>query len=256
MGEGELPLDWGMGETLAYATLLDEGHGVRLSGEDVGRGTFSHRHAVLHDQNREKWDDGTYVPLQHVKAETGEIRDHRLGAHRAGRRGLRVRLLHVGPDPPRDLGGAIRRFRERRAGDHRPVHQRRRSEVGADLRPGHAAAARVRRPGTRAFVGAPRALPATVRAAQHAGMRPDDAGAGVPHAAAADAPQIPEAADRDEPEEPAPAQGSGVLARGSCHGRLPEGHRRGGQARREERAARARVLGQGLLRAARVSPGA
>jgi len=66
MGEGELPLDWGMGETLAYATLLDEGHGVRFSGEDVGRGTFSHRHAVLHDQNREKWDDGTFVPLQHV----------------------------------------------------------------------------------------------------------------------------------------------------------------------------------------------
>jgi 2-oxoglutarate dehydrogenase E1 component len=67
MGEGKLPLDWGMGETLAYATLLDEGHGVRLSGEDVGRGTFSHRHAVLHDQNRDKWDGGSWIPLQHVK---------------------------------------------------------------------------------------------------------------------------------------------------------------------------------------------
>ena len=67
MGEGKLPLDWGMGETLAYATLLDDGYGVRLSGQDVGRGTFSHRHAVLHDQNREKWDSGTWVPLQHLK---------------------------------------------------------------------------------------------------------------------------------------------------------------------------------------------
>jgi 2-oxoglutarate dehydrogenase E1 component len=67
MGEGKLPLDWGMGETLAYASLLDEGHGVRLSGEDVGRGTFSHRHAVLHDQNRDKWDGGSWTPLQHVK---------------------------------------------------------------------------------------------------------------------------------------------------------------------------------------------
>ena len=67
MGEGKLPLDWGMGETLAYATLLDQGYGVRLSGEDVGRGTFSHRHAVLHDQNREKWDSGSFVPLEHVK---------------------------------------------------------------------------------------------------------------------------------------------------------------------------------------------
>ena len=67
MGEGRMPIDWGMGETLAYATLLDQGYGVRLSGEDVGRGTFSHRHAVLHDQNREKWDSGSYVPLEHVK---------------------------------------------------------------------------------------------------------------------------------------------------------------------------------------------
>jgi 2-oxoglutarate dehydrogenase E1 component len=47
--------------------LLNEGYGVRLSGEDVGRGTFVHRHAVLHDQNREKWDSGTWVPLEHLK---------------------------------------------------------------------------------------------------------------------------------------------------------------------------------------------
>ncbi|MCC7326315.1 MAG: 2-oxoglutarate dehydrogenase E1 component [Burkholderiales bacterium] len=66
MGEGALPVDWGMGETLAYATLLDDGYGVRLTGEDVGRGTFSHRHAVLHDQNRERWDMGAYIPLQHL----------------------------------------------------------------------------------------------------------------------------------------------------------------------------------------------
>ena len=67
MGEGRLPLDWGMGETLAYAALLNDGYGVRLSGQDVGRGTFSHRHAVLHDQHREKWDSGTWIPLEHVK---------------------------------------------------------------------------------------------------------------------------------------------------------------------------------------------
>ena len=67
MGEGKLPLDWGMGETLGYATLLNDGYGVRLTGEDTGRGTFSHRHSVLHDQNRERWDTGDYVPLQHIK---------------------------------------------------------------------------------------------------------------------------------------------------------------------------------------------
>ena len=67
MAEGKQPLDWGMGETLAYATLLDQGYGVRVSGQDVARGTFAHRHAVLHDQNREKWDSGTWIPLQHLK---------------------------------------------------------------------------------------------------------------------------------------------------------------------------------------------
>ncbi len=66
MAEGALPLDWGMAELLAYASLLVEGHGVRLTGQDSGRGTFFHRHAVLHDQARERWDDGIYVPLQHL----------------------------------------------------------------------------------------------------------------------------------------------------------------------------------------------
>ena len=51
-------------------------------------------------------------------------------------RGLRVRLFDVRPDAARDLGSAVRRFRQRRAGDHRPVHQRRRSQVGPDLRAG------------------------------------------------------------------------------------------------------------------------
>jgi 2-oxoglutarate dehydrogenase E1 component len=66
MGRGELNVDWGMGEHLAFASLVASGYAVRLSGEDCGRGTFTHRHSVLHDQNREKWDEGTYTPLQHV----------------------------------------------------------------------------------------------------------------------------------------------------------------------------------------------
>ncbi|MCG2583112.1 2-oxoglutarate dehydrogenase E1 component [Massilia sp. TS11] len=66
MGRGELNLDWGMGEHLAFASLVSSGYAVRLTGQDAGRGTFVHRHAVLHDQNRERWDAGTYVPLAHV----------------------------------------------------------------------------------------------------------------------------------------------------------------------------------------------
>ncbi|GAB4169599.1 MAG: 2-oxoglutarate dehydrogenase E1 component [Rhodocyclaceae bacterium] len=67
MGAGRLPVDWGMGEALACATLLVSGFGVRISGEDSGRGTFFHRHAVLHDQNRERWDEGIWVPLAHLQ---------------------------------------------------------------------------------------------------------------------------------------------------------------------------------------------
>ncbi|SFW24616.1 2-oxoglutarate dehydrogenase E1 component [Nitrosovibrio sp. Nv17] len=68
MGEGKLPLDWGMAETLAYAALLLDGFPIRISGQDSGRGTFFHRHAVLHDQNKERWNEGVYIPLRHVAA--------------------------------------------------------------------------------------------------------------------------------------------------------------------------------------------
>ncbi|MBC5766705.1 2-oxoglutarate dehydrogenase E1 component [Ramlibacter albus] len=66
MGRGEVNVDWGMGEHMAFASLVASGFAVRLSGEDCGRGTFTHRHAVLHDQNREKWSEGTYTPLCNV----------------------------------------------------------------------------------------------------------------------------------------------------------------------------------------------
>ena len=66
MGRGDTPVDWGMGESMAFASLVASGYPVRLSGEDSGRGTFTHRHAVIHDQNREKWDTGTYVPLSNA----------------------------------------------------------------------------------------------------------------------------------------------------------------------------------------------
>ncbi|MBY4898809.1 2-oxoglutarate dehydrogenase E1 component [Cupriavidus sp. AU9028] len=66
MGRGDQPLDWGMGEHLAFASLVASGYPVRITGQDAGRGTFTHRHAVLHDQNRERWDAGSYVPLQNV----------------------------------------------------------------------------------------------------------------------------------------------------------------------------------------------
>lgn len=62
MQAGGLPINWGYAETMAYATLAFEGHPIRLTGQDIGRGTFSHRHAALHNQK----DGSTYIPLQHL----------------------------------------------------------------------------------------------------------------------------------------------------------------------------------------------
>ena len=62
MAAGELPLDWGFAENLAYASLLRDGHKVRLTGQDSGRGTFFHRHAVLHDQKT----GARHIPLEHI----------------------------------------------------------------------------------------------------------------------------------------------------------------------------------------------
>jgi 2-oxoglutarate dehydrogenase E1 component len=62
MAAGSIPMDWGFAELLSYASLVTTGYPVRLTGQDTGRGTFFHRHAVLHNQK----DGSTYVPLEHV----------------------------------------------------------------------------------------------------------------------------------------------------------------------------------------------
>jgi len=69
MAQGEKPLDWAAAEALAFATLATEGHRVRMSGQDVERGTFSHRHAMLHDIE----DGGSYMPLKHLSHDQAPV---------------------------------------------------------------------------------------------------------------------------------------------------------------------------------------
>jgi 2-oxoglutarate dehydrogenase E1 component len=73
MADGKRPLDWGMAEHIAFATLLAQGVNVRLSGQDSERGTFSHRHAVLNNQKREDRREGKYTPLNHIAPDQGKF---------------------------------------------------------------------------------------------------------------------------------------------------------------------------------------
>ncbi|MCL4142481.1 UNVERIFIED_CONTAM: hypothetical protein GTU68_062621 [Idotea baltica] len=69
MAAGALPIDWGYAETMAYATLLQDGYSVRLSGQDCGRGTFAHRHAVLHNQVKRE----SLVPLRGINSNQAQF---------------------------------------------------------------------------------------------------------------------------------------------------------------------------------------
>lgn len=69
MAKGDKAADWGFAENLAYASLVDEGVHIRLTGQDSGRGTFFHRHAVLHNQK----DAATYMPLNNIREGQGQI---------------------------------------------------------------------------------------------------------------------------------------------------------------------------------------
>ena len=88
----ERTVDWAAAEDLAFATILDDGVAIRLTGEDVERGTFSHRHAVLHDATT----GARFTPAAVAAAGAGGVRDPQQPAHRERDHRLRVRLQRAG----------------------------------------------------------------------------------------------------------------------------------------------------------------
>jgi 2-oxoglutarate dehydrogenase E1 component len=126
--DDEAGIDWAHAEALAFASLLEDGVPIRLTGQDTVRGTFSQRHAALYDVER-------------------LVRGVQQPALRDSRDGLRVRLLGERARRPHPLGGPVRGLRQRRAAHDRPVHSLGAGEVGPDLGARPPLAARLRGPG-------------------------------------------------------------------------------------------------------------
>ena len=219
-------IDWAHAEALAFASLLTEGVPVRLTGQDVERGTFSQRHLVLHDAKTGQTVLADPAPVRRAGAD-GAAQQPAVGGRLPG---LRVRLLAGGAGDARAVGGPVRRLRQRRPGDHRPVHHQRPCEVGPQLAPDAAAAARLRGLGARALLGAARALPAARRRGQHPRREPVDAGPVLPPAA-------PPGADRQAaPAGDHDAEVAAAAAAGDEPHRAPRRHAVLPRARRAARA--------------------
>ena len=210
-GEG---FDWATAEALAFGSLIAEGSGVRLSGQDSGRGTFSQRHAVWVDQQSGE----KYIPLCHVEGGRFEVRDSPLSEF--GVLGFEYGYSLADPTLSRPLGSAIRRFRQRRAEHHRPVRRCRRSQMAARERARYAASPWFRRAGAGTQLGEARAVPAALRRGQHPGRQLHDARELLPYPSAADAPRLPQAAGVDDTKVAAPPQARGVERR-RLHWREP-----------------------------------
>ena len=206
----ERTVDWASAEELAYASILTDGISIRLTGEDVERGTFSHRHAVFHDAVTGR----VHVPLQTLPQARAAFEIHNSPLTENAVIGFEYRLQHPGALAARDLGSAVRRLHQRRAGHDRRVHRLGAREVGAPAVARAAAAARSRGSGARPCEREARAIPAAGCRHQHPRRQLHDRRAVLPLAATSGgaAHGRPAATRRVDAEEPAPAPAGAVHA--------------------------------------------
>ena len=174
-------VEWATAEALAFGSLLHEGHSVRLAGQDSRRGTFSQRHAALIDYETGR----PWIPLDELGAEHARfwVYDSLLSEYAA--LVLRVRLRPNLPGDARAVGSAVRRLHQQCASGGRPVHRRRRGQVGSAQRARAAPPAWLSRSGPGALLGPHRALPHRRRRGQHPALQRDDRRPVLPLAAPA-----------------------------------------------------------------------
>ena len=125
-------VDWALGEALAFGSLLLEGTPVRVAGQDTRRGTFSQRHATIVDHRTEQ----EYTPLAHLGDDAAPFMIYDSVLSEFAALGFEYGYSVADHDALGVLGSAVRRLRQRRADDHRPVHRRGRGQVGSAQRPG------------------------------------------------------------------------------------------------------------------------
>ncbi len=192
MAAGEIPVDWGMAEALAVGSLLWEGVPVRIAGQDSRRGTFNQRHAVIIDTER----GGDYFPLAHLHPDQGRFTVLDSPLCETAALGFEYGYSREYPDALGVLGGPVRRFRQRRPADHRPVHLRGRGQVETALGSRSPAPSRFRRPGPRALQRQDRTFSPAGRGRQHPGLSAADVGAVLPPSETPGAPDLAEAPRR------------------------------------------------------------
>ena len=205
----EGPIEYGHAEALAFASLLTEGTHIRLTGQDTERGTFSHRHMALYDEKTGL----KYVPIQNLSGRAGAVRALQQPALGSRMPRLRVRLLGGLAREPGALGGAVRRLRQRGAGDHRQLHRLRRGEVGPDDAADPAVATRLRGVRAGALQRPDRALHRLGRRGQHAARQPHHRRPVLPPRAPPGADSKAAAAGRVHAQGPAASRSGGVEAR-------------------------------------------
>jgi 2-oxoglutarate dehydrogenase E1 component len=219
MAAGRQSLDWASAEAVAFGSLVTEGVPIRLSGQDAERGTFSHRHAVIHDVQTGR----RLTALTQLDPAQAPFRVHNSPLSEVGVLGFDYGYSLDTPDGSGDVGGAIRRLRERRPSDHRPVHRECGRQVASTFRTHHAVAARVRRAGAGTFECALGAIPGLDGRGQHPGLLPEHACPVLSSAAAPGAADVAEAAGGDDPEEPAAPSRLCIAAGGPDPGHVFQG---------------------------------